>query len=259
MNTREKRQEKGSSPINIQKRSVKKKLSATRHKAESTLKRLFKEKEKKSRELLRLRNMILQAEKRLRQARKDADREIKKLKEIQRKREEEEKKLRKVEKRKEYSLMELKEAEENIQRLRTEEEKLKNSLASVRTEMDAIVSKIENMKMAEAMLKLLLAADPDGIESWLSKDAPLLLEYVKQSKSASFMEFYKKSLYEALLRKAYHFYSCQNCGGRFHTEGKEPNACPYCSSSSSSLRLLDVIKEASPVGETGISLLPSFL
>lgn len=112
--------------------------------------------------------------------------------------------------------------------------------------------------MADAMLKLLLAADHEGLENWLTHDSSILLEYIRSAGSSPFTGFYKQMLYEALLGKAYSYYRCSDCHFSFHVqEGKEPQNCPYCSSQKGSLRLIDVVKEASPKSESGIPLLPS--
>ena len=149
------------------------------------------------------------------------------------------------------------ELKRTISQVDEERGRLEEKLQALKADVEAARSGAANAKMSEAMVKLLLAADPEGLERWLTIDAPLVLEYVRQAKSASFHDFYKRSLYEALLGKAYRFYACGNCKGRFHAQEKDPKCCPFCSSGAGSLGLVDVTKEASPTEPTGMSVLPS--
>jgi len=148
--------------------------------------------------------------------------------------------------------------EEALGEKRNEFSSLEEKVESAKVEHGKIMSETINMKMADSMLRLFLAADAEGLKNWLSNDSAVLLDYIKGSGPSPFTRYYKQLLYEALLGKAYSYYRCSKCNCSFHMqEGKEPRNCPYCSSEKSSLRLIDVFKETSPRSESGIPLLPS--
>jgi len=230
-----------------------------RKKYEKSVEANLKSLEKKKREYI---NQLSRLNIRVKEAKAEEKKQLKKARvarneftSIQKRLENAQGKMRISEKSYESQIKEL----ESVLKERKEEfSSLQDKIQLAKTEYEQLKSGITNMKMADAMLKLLLAADHEGLEKWLTHDSSILLEYIRSAGSSPFTGFYRRMLYEALLGKAYSYYRCSNCNSSFHAqEGKEPHSCPYCSSQRSSLQLIDIIKEASPESESGIPLLPS--
>ncbi|MEM3637440.1 MAG: hypothetical protein QXX17_01155 [Conexivisphaerales archaeon] len=154
-------------------------------------------------------------------------------------------------------LKQLNALEDEVKERQSFSAELQNKIDYEERKLAMVKSEMVNLKMANLMVNLFLAADAKGIEDWLTKDSQLLLEYVRSTGSSSFNDFYKRSLYEALLGKAYRFYRCNSCKKAFHSADAEPICCPYCSSTKESLSLLDVFKEGSESSGSGISLIPT--